>query len=176
MEFLTGTVVYYVQTLADIVAWPKMYEDGQLKPIYSDILTQDVKDPVTILRYLDEQGIDCRTIIKQLMSQMMNIVNGGEGSSDDTINIFALMSVISNICTSLGTDMQELTEMFSDSGIDIFGFFVNLVTYLNEQPDADADTGTARVMRAMLNLPQTPAYSNELLLRNWLRENGVELP
>lgn len=173
---LTGTAVYYVQSLAAIVAWPKMYENGQLKPIYNDILTQDIKDPITILRYLDEQGIDCRTIIKQLMSQLMNIVSGGEGSGDGTINYFALITTINNICASLGTDMQEVTEMFSDSGIDLMSFFINLVLYLNEQPDTDADSGSARVMHAMQNLPQTPAYSNELLLRNWLRENGVELP
>ena len=173
---LTGTIVYYVQTLAAIAAWPKMYENGELKPIFSYILTQDIKDPITILYYLDELGIDCRAIIQQLMSQMINITNGGEGSGEGTINYFALITTINNICASLGTDLQEVTEMLSDSGIDIMSFFINLVTYLNEQPDTDADAGTARVMRAMQNLPHTPAYSNELLLRNWLRENGVELP
>lgn len=174
MGHLSATIVYYVQSLAAIVAWPKMYDDGQLKPIYSYILTQDVKDPVTILRYLDELGIDCRAIINQLLSQMVNIVNGGEGSGEGTVNIITLLAVINDICTSLGIDLTEMTEMFSDSGIDLLSFFINLVAYLNEQPDTDADTGTARVMRAMQNLPQTPAYSNELLLRNWLRENGVE--
>ena len=151
-----------------------MYENGQLKPIFANILKMDVEDPVTILRFLDEQGIDCRTIINQLMSQMMNIINGGEGSGEGTINIIALMSAINDICNSLGTNPQEMFEMFSDSGIDIMSFFINLITYLNEQPDTDGEAASARVMRAMRNLPQTPAYSNELLLRNWLKESGVE--
>ena len=174
MGHLSATAVYLVQSVAAIAAWPEMYENGQLKPVYNDILTQDIQDPITILRYLDEQGIDCRPIINQLMSQMMNIINGSEGSGDGTVNIFALMSAINDICNSLGTDPQELTEMFSDSGIDIMSFFLTLITYLHEQPDADGDAASARVMRAMKNLPQTPAYSNELLLRNWLTESGVE--
>ena len=174
MGHLSATIVYYVQSLAAIAAWPKMYEDGQLKPVYSYFLTQEIKDPVTILRYLDELGIDCRSIIKQLMSQMVNIMNGGEGSGDGTINIVTLLAVIDNICNTLDIDLIELTEMLSDSGIDVMTFFIDLVLYLSEQPDTDTDTGSARVMRAMQNLPQTPAYSNELLLRNWLRENGVD--
>ena len=174
MGQLTATAVYLVQSVAAIAAWPKMYENGQLKPIFDYILKMDVKDPVTILRFLDEQGIDCRTIINQLMSQMINIINGGEGSGEGTINIIALMSAINDICNSLGTNPQEMFEMFSDSGIDIMSFFINLITYLNEQPDTDGEAASARVMRAMRNLPQTPAYSNELLLRNWLKESGVE--
>jgi len=174
MGHLTATAVYLVQSVAAIAAWPMMYENGQLKPIFANILKMDVEDPVTILRFLDEQGIDCRTIINQLMSQMMNIINGGEGSGEGTINIIALMSAINDICNSLGTNPQEMFEMFSDSGIDIMSFFINLITYLNEQPDTDGEAASARVMRAMRNLPQTPAYSNELLLRNWLKESGVE--
>jgi len=174
MGHLTATAVYLVQSVAAIAAWPMMYENGQLKPIFANILKMDVEDPVTILRFLDEQGIDCRTIINQLMSQMMNIINGGEGSGEGTINIIALMSAINDICNSLGTNPQEMLEMFSDSGIDIMSFFINLITYLNEQPDTDGEAASARVMRAMRNLPQTPAYSNELLLRNWLKESGVE--
>ena len=174
MGHLTATAVYLVQSVAAIAAWPMMYENGQLKPIFANILKMDVEDPVTILRFLDEQGIDCRTIINQLMSQMMNIINGGEGSGEGTINIIALMSAINDICNSLGTNPQEMFEMFSDSGIDIMSFFINLITYLNEQPDTDGEAASARVMRAMRNLPQTPAYSNELLLRNWLKEGGVE--
>lgn len=108
------------------------------------------------------------------MSQMTNIINGSEVSGEGTVNIITLLAVINDICDSLDIDLQEMTEMLSDSGVDLMGFFIDLVLYLNEQPDTNADTGSARVMRAMKNLPQTPAYSNEQLLRNWLTENGVE--
>jgi len=74
MGHLSATLVYFIQTLAAIKAWPLMYRDGQLNPIYQSLVSQDV-DIVAQMRQLDAMGIDCRSIAKSIV----NKIAGGEG-------------------------------------------------------------------------------------------------
>ena len=82
--------------------------------------------------------------------------------------------------------------MMEDSGLDLQQFFVDLVIYLNEQPEEEteqvgseepaneAETVAAPARKAsrlfnLLDNMQTPADQYEQELRDWLHVNGVKL-
>ena len=169
MGHLSATLIYYIQTLAAIAAWPQMYTDGKLNPVYQSILDcTSLNDPVAVLRYFDSMGIDCRTIINGIIAKIGEL-SGEEGGSIDPIE---LTMKLNEILAKVGLTMQDLAEMSYDSGIDIMQFFKSLIQYLNETPQ----TGDAEVMRrAMQNTTQMPSEANEQLIRQWLTDGGVRL-
>lgn len=181
MGHLKATLVYFVQTLAAIEAWPQMYRDGQLKPIYQAVLDRiDVNDPVTVLRYLDTCGFDCRAIINGLLAYMSE-ASGSEGTGN--IDLIALTIKLNEALVKAGLTFQDLTEMTYDSGIDIMQLFTSLIAYLSETPDTedvvteDSETENvqaARLLRLVRTSAQVPSDTYEQQLRQWLRDGGVE--
>ena len=163
---LKTTLIYMVQTLAAITAWPQMYTDGQLNPLCQDVIDRiDLSDPVQVLRWLDEHGVDCRTIINGLIEKL-----GQQTGSEGDMDMFEMLMMLDETLGKVGLTLTDLTEMTSDSGIDLMQFIISLFSYLTEEQPADA----ARVMRAMQQTMQLPSQTNEQLLRQWLRDGGVE--
>ena len=166
MGHLKATLVYFVQTLAAITAWPEMYTDGQLNPLSQAIIDRiDFRDPVQVLRWLDEHGVDCRTIINGLIEKL-----GEQTGSGGDMSLFEMLMMLDETLGKVGLTLTDLTEMASDSGIDLMQFIISLFSYLTEEQPADA----APVMRAMQQTIQLPSQTNEQLLRQWLRDGGVE--
>jgi hypothetical protein len=175
MGHLTGTLIYYIQTLAAIKAWPMMYIGGQLNPLYAYIVNEDV-DIVATMRHLDAMGIDCRAIINGIMSY---ITGGGE---DTTINAALIITLLSEQMAKVGLTMQDLYEMSEDSGLDIQKFIIDLVAYFSELPDngelndegaqpGDNPTEAARRSAHLLKAiddSKTPADRYAQQLRDWL--------
>lgn len=162
---LTGTVVYLVQTVAAIKAWPLMYENGQLKDEYAAIINMD-NDLIGALQILENAGIDVRGIINQAVSLI-----GGGATPAEIIN--ALLAQLQQ----LGFDEQTLQEMFQDSGIDINRVIEDLIAYLQgpnpEQGGKSPNTLATRSNKLMNDLAarRTPAQTYEQQLRIWLDEN-----
>lgn len=165
MGHLTATLIYFVQSLAAVKAWPLMYTDGQLNPAYAYLVSQDV-DIVATMRQLDAMGIDCRAIINGILSAMTG--NSGEGG---TLDMQTLVLLLSEQLAKVDLTMQDLTEMSADSGLDLPQLIVQLMVYFNEQPEQPSRKA-ARLYQAMEDM-QTPADRYEQQLRDWLRDNDA---
>ncbi len=173
MGHLSATFIYYIQTLAAIKAWPLMYTDGQLNPLYQYIINQE-QDPVVIMRQLDAMGIDCRAIIKAIAAKMSN----SEDGEDSSINILSLMMMLQEQLDKVGLTMQDVLEMAEDSGVDVYKLLLDLVTYFNEKPateekqkgEAEAPMRRAASLLNAFDTEMTPAERNEQQLREWMGE------
>ena len=167
MGHLSATLIYFVQTLSAIQAWPKMYTDNELNPIYQELVGADV-DIVGTLRQLDDMGFDCRAVIRQIQERLADI-----GGSDVTQDI-DLLQLTDDVLNKMGYIKEELAEMAEDSGLNISQLIVDFLIYLYEQP-ADNGNGGAPAMQALsrassvLDAPLTPADQYKQQLRDWLK-------
>ena len=175
MGHLASTFIYYIQTLAAIKAWPMMYTDGQLNPIYKALASQEV-DLVMNMRLLDAMGFDCRALIRRIASLMA----GNEGGESIELNPLTIYMTIHEQLQKLGISEQELMEMSEDSGINMTKFLADLYAYFAEQPAGSGDGGddspTAPARRAarLINAfdsSATPAIRYEEQLRDWLGDH-----
>lgn len=194
MGHLSATLVYFIQTLAAIKAWPVMYTDGQLNPQYQALINKDT-DIVMLMRQLDAMGIDCRALINNIASML---AGGGSGDGEEGGEVapvdpqMIVMMALAKLQES-GITVQELMEMSEDSGIDIQKLIIDLIAYLSEQPVVDEPTSepteeplveqgegqgegnvqeapvrrAARLVKAM-DSKITPAVGYEQQLRDWL--------
>jgi hypothetical protein len=194
MGHLSATLVYFIQTLAAIKAWPVMYTDGQLNPQYQALISKDT-DIVMLMRQLDAMGIDCRALINNIASML---ADGGSGDGEEGGEVapvdpqMIVMMALAKLQES-GITVQELMEMSEDSGIDIQKLIIDLIAYLSEQPVVDEPTSepteeslveqgegqgegnvqeapvrrAARLVKAM-DSKITPAVGYEQQLRDWL--------
>lgn len=164
---LTATIVYLVQSVAAIKAWPLMYTDGELNPIYADLISHDF-DLVATMRQLDAMGFDCRAIIMQILNMISEV---GEGSS---ISITDILNYLSNA----GVDVNALNEMCQDSGFDMTKFLLDLYIYFSEYtPTENVPTSNnAHAVQLMdaIQTPVTPADEYEQQFRQWLDENDIK--
>ena len=158
---LTATLVYYVQTLAAIKAWPMMYTDGQLNPVYAMIVGQESVDLVMTMRQLDAMGLDCRSLILGLVEKLTGAGEGETVVPDQQMIAMMLDEQLAKV----GFTTQDLMEMSEDSGFDLNQFFNDLVVYLCEQPAVEEVP--ARLLKA-LDATETPASRYERQLRDWL--------
>lgn len=189
MGHLSATLIYFIQTLAAIKAWPVMYTDGQLNPQYQALISNDT-DIVMLLRQLDAMGIDCRALINNIASML---AGGGNGDGEEGGEVapvdpqMIVMLALAKLQES-GISEQELMEMSEDSGIDIQKLIIDLIVYLSEQPEEPViDEPTeepvveqggdevleapakraARLVKA-LDKSANPVVNYELQLREWL--------
>ena len=180
---LSATLIYFIQTLAAVKAWPMMYTNGQLNPLYAMIVNQDNLDIVMTMRQLDAMGFDCRSIILGLVAKLTGAGEGEVVMPDQETVTMMLYEQLAN----LGLTMQDLTEMSEDSGFDLIQFFHDLIAYLCEQSTVEdeeageevAEEGAgdnvesaparraARLLKA-LDATDTPVSRYEHQLRNWL--------
>ena len=167
---LTATVVYLIQSIAAIKAWPQMYADGELIEPYATWAQVGTDfDLIVTLRALDEMGIDCRSIIQAVIDQLQQGQDEGSTMSDIVAAVMARLA-------ELGIDEQALLEMGQDSGLDVEQLITDLVTYLNENPTQpegmDAPARTNAVYKSLTS-PLTPADEYADQLRHWLESKGV---
>lgn len=175
MGHLTATLVYAVQTVAALKAWPLMYTDGELNPYYAELVSKDM-DLVATMRQLDAMGIDCRTIIKELAAKLAEMQSDGEdtGESPASFNYLELMMKLNEVLNKQGLTLEEINEMASDSGIDLIKLILDFVTYMNEKPAEDEQgegLSNARGQRLLTAVKQarTPIEDYEQQLRDWLQ-------
>lgn len=187
MGHLSATLIYFIQSLAAIKAWPRMYTDGQLNPLYASLVSKDV-DIIQTMRQLDAMGIDCRAIIKCIAERLSQ----ASEKYGTPIDLTRVKQLINEQLAKINLTLEDIPEMMEDSGLDLQQFFVDLVIYLNEQPEEEteqvgseepaneAETVAAPARKAsrlfnLLDNMQTPADQYEQELRDWLHVNGVKL-
>lgn len=178
---LSATLVYLIQTISALKAWPLMYENGQLKPEYQLILHESMS-PVDVMRYLDTIGFDCRTFILGVISRLSDAQ--GEGNTEK-YGLEAIQAAIHSALAELDLTEDDVREMLADSGIDLNKFVIEILMYLSEQPETSADNANDEQhgenvsvdMQHVAKLQKpNPATQYEEQLKNWMESNGVELP
>ena len=131
---LSATLVYFIQTLAAVKAWPEMYTDGELNPIIAQLVNIPVPDLVMMMRQLDTMGFDCRSIINTVASKLM-----GGGEEAGVIDPLMIAMLVDEALAKLGLTAQDLLEMSEDSGLDLRKFINDLIAYLTEVPESTDD-------------------------------------
>ena len=165
MGHLSATLIYFIQTLAAIQAWPTMYTDNQLNPVYEALVTSDI-DLVATMRQLDAMGFDCRGFIQKVQEYITSMSGSGDGSSLDLATIVAL------VLSQTDFSVMELMEMSEDSGLDIQQFLIDLITYLYEPVDSGdgkkTDLMSSPRWETLSTQIATPCDTYEQQLRDWL--------
>jgi hypothetical protein len=133
-------------------------------------------------------GIDCRAIIKCIAERLSQ----ASEKYGTPIDLTRVKQLINEQLAKINLTLEDIPEMMEDSGLDLQQFFVDLVIYLNEQPEEEteqvgseepaneAETVAAPARKAsrlfnLLDNMQTPADQYEQELRDWLHVNGVKL-
>lgn len=167
MGHLSGTLVYYIQTLAAVKAWPAMYTNNRLNPLYAAIVKCKLPNIVRVMRRLDAIGLNCRGLLNCIAQK---IVQDGEGSEEA---IQAVQAALAEALSKLGVNTNELDEMLYDSGYDIQGFITELIEYMKEGADANDGDAAARSLVDGQGVEQTPAEEYELQMNDWLRQANL---
>jgi len=170
MGHLSATLIYFVQTLSAIQAWPQMYTDNQLNPTYQKIVGADI-DLVGTLRQLDAMGFDCRSVIGQLQERLSAL---GQSDIAQGIDLSKITQATEDVLNQMGFTKEELLEMAEDSGIDITKTIVDFIIYMSETPADGGDTGAPALQQlnragSVLDAPLTPADEYAQQLRDWLK-------
>lgn len=166
---LTATIVYLVQTVAAIKAWPLMYTDGELNPAYK-ALVENENDPMAVILALENAGLDTRPIVQAIIAYAQQQA----GESGQGLDINALLAMLES---ELGIDQQALVEMNEDSGLNLVELFKQLYAYYTTPVDDDSDDddeGNGGATPAPVKATLTPAQVYEQQLRQWLDANGVK--
>lgn len=170
MGHLSATLIYFVQTLSAIQAWPQMYTDNQLNPTYQKIVGTDI-DLVGTLRQLDAMGFDCRSVISQLQERLSAL---GQSDIAQGIDLSKITQATEDVLNQMGFTKEELFEMAEDSGIDITKTIVDFIIYMSEKPAEGGDTGAPALLQlnragSVPYAPLTPADEYAQQLRDWLK-------
>lgn len=170
MGHLSATLIYFVQTLSAIQAWPQMYTDNQLNPTYQKFVGTDI-DLVGTLRQLDAMGFDCRSVISQLQERLSAL---GQSDIAQGIDLSKITQATEDVLNQMGFTKEELLEMAEDSGIDITKTIVDFIIYMSETPADGGDTGAPALQQlnragSVLDAPLTPADEYAQQLRDWLK-------
>ncbi|MBQ9641252.1 MAG: hypothetical protein IJV06_06805 [Bacteroidaceae bacterium] len=168
MGHLSATLIYFIQTLAAIKAWPLMYVDNQLKPEYQWLLNHDQITLVDVFRYLDGIGIDSKALIARLREQIAAAGHSGQ------IDFVTLYGFLDKALQKVNLSMNALVEMLYDSGIDYMPIMIELMDYLNEGIEEPVSEAAPRLEKAAYE-PQTPVELYQQQLNSWLKAGGIQL-
>ena len=164
MGHLSATLVYFIQSLAAIKAWPLMYTDNELNPVYAAIVNDNL-DPVTTMRLLDAMGFDCRKVINNIINILATQAGNGE------VNMISLMAIVTQALQMTDLTVEEVYEMSEDSGLDITSFFLNLAQDLQENLETAEVAGEDKgynLFKAFNHITTTPELEYEQQLSEWL--------
>ena len=165
---MQGVLPWFIQTLAAIKAWPYMYYDGELNDTYKFLVDQTKNDPIALLRYFDSIGFDCRSMIKALLA--LNPTTMPYFKIEEE----TLEADLTIVCEQMGITYEDLCQMMEDSGIDLKTFVIELVRYMNENPEQDIFKADIRTLRSSSD-KVNPVEENENLLHDWLKANGLDM-
>lgn len=114
---------FFLKTSALMAAYPVLYYDGELNTYYYDIIKN--LTPMGIVKKLENEGYD--------LSSMLTNLTGGQ--LPERINVITLALALSTLNEPLldwGTSIKELTQIASDSGLELSDM-VAIINYLQSK-------------------------------------------
>lgn len=161
MPFLThvgGLFNFFIQFLAEVIAWPEMYVDGQLRPEYQAVLEGQSTDPETVLNLLAAMGYDVRGMVYQIIEN--RIAQGQD------VTVEGVMADLTQILAARGINVESVFNLLSQSGVDASALLGNVVAYLIGEYNAEHGGASARVLRAAK--VETPVDQYKQQMDNWV--------
>lgn len=154
-----GSVLYMmIQFIAEIAAWPEMYVDGQLRPEFQAIVDGLSTDPEAILAILSAMGYDIRGMVYQIIAQRI--------AAEQEVTTEAVVADLSAMLAARGINVQDITSLLSQSGLDADALLANLVAYLIGEYNANHGGVSARMLRAAK--VETPVDQYKQQMENWV--------
>lgn len=161
MPFLThvgGLFNFFIQFLAEVVAWPEMYINGQLNPGYQDLVNADFTNPAVLVNVMETLGIDVRSMVYQIIAGLE--ANGQE------VTVANVMAVLNQQLTEQGVDLITLSAMLQAAGIDLNSALTSVVAYLIDEYNNNNDQLRAPALRAAK--VETPVNQYKQQMSDWL--------
>ncbi len=161
-------IVWLIQTLAAIQAWPVLYYEGEQNRYYHDV----VKDLniMKVIKTLESLGIDLKKIVKE----------GGLSRRrlPERYTLFDLIPNISDILAKVDLTTDDLEEMVQDSGITLLDL-AQAYAYvtLGEDPSAAPAEGiySGMTMDERIEAPLYLIRSYEQQLAAWFLLAGYDV-
>jgi hypothetical protein len=161
MPFLThvgGLFNFFIQFLAEVIAWPEMYINGQLNPGYQDLVNADFTNPAVLVNVMETLGIDVRSMVYQIIAGLE--ANGQE------VTVANVMAVLNQQLTEQGVDLITLSAMLQAAGIDLNSALTSVIAYLIDEYNNNNDQLRAPALRAAK--VETPVNQYKQQMSDWL--------
>lgn len=161
MPFLThvgGLFNFFIQFLAEVIAWPEMYINGQLNPGYQDLVNADFTNPAVLVNVMETLGIDVRSMVYQIIAGLE--ANGQE------VTVANVMAVLNQQLTEQGVDLNTLSAMLQAAGIDLNSALTSVIAYLIDEYNNNNDQLRAPALRAAK--VETPVNQYKQQMSDWL--------
>lgn len=161
MPFLThvgGLFNFFIQFLAEVIAWPEMYINGQLNPNYQDLVNADFTNPAVLVNVMETLGIDVRSMVYQIIAGLE--ANGQE------VTVANVMAVLNQQLTEQGVDLITLSAMLQAAGIDLNSALTSVIAYLIDEYNNNNDQLRAPALRAAK--VETPVNQYKQQMSDWL--------
>lgn len=164
MGHLTATLVYLVQSVAGLKAWPAIHATPETEAAYNQLISKELSVTETLMG-LEAMGLDIRKLVNYLSAQGIPL----------TYEVF-----LGVLYERLGITPAEFAEMCDDSGLsaeNIQEFF----TYINsliEEPEGEPEPepeGEPEGIKRALDASSTvnPVKQYEFQLNRWLTKAGL---
>lgn len=158
MTHVTSMIYMLIQLIAETAAWPEMYVDGQLRPEFQAIVDGLPTDPEAILAILSAMGYDIRGMVYQIIAQRI--------AAEQEVTTEAVVADLSAMLAARGINVQNITSLLSQSGMDVDASLANLVAYLIGEYNAEHGDASARMLRAAK--VETPVDQYKQQMNEWI--------
>ena len=157
-----SAIVWFIQTMAAVQAWPVIYYEGEQNRYYHNV----VKDLnlMKVVKFLESMGIDLR---KMFGSNEAHAYMAARGT-----DFFELLQKIEDTLAKVDLTIYDVIEMINDSGItgdDI----VEVYDYIKGSDASSA--GETNMFSEDVEVPVYLLRLYEQILANWFMLAGVDV-
>ena len=157
-----SAIVWFIQTMAAVQAWPVIYYEGEQNRYYHNV----VKDLnlMKVVKFLESMGIDLR---KMFGSNEAHAYMAARGT-----DFFELLQKIEDTLAKVDLTIYDVIEMIIDSGItgeDI----VEVYDYIKGSDASSA--GETNMFSEDVEVPVYLLRLYEQILANWFMLAGVDV-
>ena len=156
MGHLTATLVYLVQSVAALKAWPQIYATPESTAAFKALVSQEL-NAEQVLMALEQMGLDVRVLVNKLAEQGVPL----------TYEAF-----VGFLYQQLGVTPDEFVEMCDDSGLSAENI-KQLFDYLNSLETVEPVDGEGNALQAVKRSSHNPIQQYENQFNQWLHNNGI---
>ena len=158
-----SAVVWFIQTLAAVQAWPVLYYEGEQNRYYHNVI-KDL-NLMKVVKFLESMGIDLR---KMFAANEAHFYRAPSRNTD----FFELLQQINDTLAKVDLTITDVIEMIMDSGITIEDI-MQVYEYIKGSDDSSA--GEAIVFGEDVEVPIYLLKLYEKILADWFMLGGVDV-
>ena len=158
-----SAVVWFIQTLAAVQAWPVLYYEGEQNRYYHNVI-KDL-NLMKVVKFLESMGIDLR---KMFAANEAHFYRAPSRNTD----FFELLQQINDTLAKVDLTITDVIEMIMDSGITIEDI-MQVYEYIKGSDESSA--GEAIVFGEDVEVPIYLLKLYEKILADWFMLGGVDV-